>query len=113
MPRTKTDFVPFQLRMPPGMHADLTAAAAASGLSLNAEILSRLLKTLDRRISDYIARTTALDEEERRAREYVESIRDPDLKKRMAGEIGTYMQRLEKELTAWSRALHHKPDKPE
>jgi predicted HicB family RNase H-like nuclease len=42
MARPKTDLVKITLRLPPPVHADVTAQAVENGRSLNAEIVQQL-----------------------------------------------------------------------
>jgi hypothetical protein len=114
MARPKTEHVAFQLRVPPDLHRQLEAAlhqqieAATGGTarsgetrsirSMNGEIVHRLRRTFDPRIADYMAKIEVLIEEERRAREYIDAIRDPALKQRITAQIDAYMKDIERGL---------------
>jgi hypothetical protein len=125
MARPKTEQVAFQLRVPPDLHRQLEAAlhqqieAATDGTarsgetrsirSMNGEIVHRLRRTFDPRIADYIAKIEVLIAEEDRAREYIEGIRDPDLKARMTTHIDAAMKDIERGLAAQTDVLRGKP----
>jgi hypothetical protein len=72
MPRPKTEYKAFQLRVPPGLYQQLKANADAAGRSMNEEIVLQLQRTYDRRVMDYIINIELLDEEEHRAQEYLD-----------------------------------------
>jgi hypothetical protein len=89
MPRPKTDFNNFRLRVPPDTYQQIADAAETAGRSMNAEILYRLGRTFDPRWADYIAK---IDAEERRYQEFLKSDLPPALKEQIADQIDEYMQ---------------------
>ena len=75
MPRPKTDYDSFRLRVLPELHQQLIEAHKASGRgSMNAEIIYRLEQTFDPEIAAYI---TKLHQERRQA--FLEQSRDPEV----------------------------------
>jgi hypothetical protein len=92
MPRPKTEYEAFQLRVPPELHQKLKEATDTTDRSMNAEIVHRLVWTFDPRIADAIDLMTAQDEEQRRRQEYLGSIADPELAAKISDQIDAAMK---------------------